>query len=70
MSKKIVAYCGFDDKSRNGYLKWDRSYLGMTDAQKLQFITSVVDELLDEHEFLVRLIDNQGKPLVGLRLPQ
>ncbi len=70
MSKKVIAYCGFDDQSRSGYLKWNREYLGLTDAQKLEFLADTINELIAEHRFLMRVIGNLKTASRGLELPQ
>ena len=70
MSKKIIAYCGFESDSRDGYVKWDRAYLEMTDAQRLEFLTDVINELASEHRFLIRVIGNLETSSTGLRRPQ
>ncbi len=70
MSKKIIAYCGFEAKSRDGYVKWDRAYLEMTDAQRLEFLTDVINELVGEHRFLMRVVNNLKTASKGLGLPQ
>ena len=70
MSKKIIAYCGFEPDSRNGYVKWDKDYLQMTDAERLEFLTDVINELISEHQFLMRVIGNLKTASKGLGLPQ
>lgn len=70
MSKKIVAYCGFNEKSRSGYIKLDREYLALTDAQKLEFLTDVINEMITEHQFVMRVIGNVKTVSKGLTLPQ
>lgn len=70
MAKKIVAYCGIEDDSWDGYLKWDKNYLEMSHAQKLKFVTDVINELAVEHRFLIRIIDNLKTASKGLGLPQ
>ena len=70
MSKKIIAYCGFEPNSRNGYVKWDKDYLQMTDAERLEFLTDVINELISEHQFLMRVIGNLKTASRGLGLPQ
>jgi hypothetical protein len=70
MSKKIIAYCGFNPDSRSGYVKWDRDYLGLTDAQKLEFVTDTINELMREHQFLVRVVSNLKTSSAGQGLAQ
>jgi hypothetical protein len=68
--KKIVAYCGFNPDTRNGYIKWDREYLGMTDSEKLEFVTDTINELIREHQFLVRVVNNLRTSSAGQGLAQ
>ena len=70
MSKKIIAFAGFDPTDRTGYIKWDRSYLGLTDAQKLEFLTDVINELVTEHNFVSKVIGNLKNASAGQTLPQ
>lgn len=70
MAKKIVAYCGFDPVTRDGYVKWDKDYLELTDAQKLSLLTDVINELIHEHRFLMMTIDNLRNASAGQGLPQ
>ena len=70
MAKKITAYCGFDQGSRSGYVRWSKEYLQMTDAQRLEFLTDVINHLVHEHKFRMTVIDNLGTASTGLGLPQ
>ena len=70
MAKKITAYCGFDQDSRSGYVRWSKEYLQMTDAQRLEFLTDVINHLVHEHKFRMTVIDNLRTASTGLGLPQ
>lgn len=70
MSKEIIAYCGFDPDHREAYIKWSRAYLGLTDSQKLEFLTQVINELVHEHQFVMRIISNLKTSSAGQGLPQ
>lgn len=70
MSKEIIAYCGFESDHREAYIKWSRAYLGLTDAQKLEFLTDVINELVHEHQFVMRVIRNLKTSSRGQGLAQ
>ena len=70
MAKKITAYRGFDQGSRSGYVRWSKEYLQMTDAQRLEFLTDVINHLVHEHKFRMTVIDNLRTASTGLGLPQ
>lgn len=70
MTKKIVAYCGVEDDSLDGYLKWDKTYLAMSHMQKLKFVNDVILELEAEHRFLIRVISNLKTSSGGQGLAQ
>jgi hypothetical protein len=42
----------------------------MTDAQRLEFLTDVINELVVEHRFRMTVIGNLNTVATGLRLPQ
>lgn len=52
MSKKIVIYCGWDDKHESSYTKMPESYQSLTKQQKLILLTELVEELEHEKKFI------------------
>jgi len=57
MSKKIVIYCGVDNKHSAGYIKISESYRNLSSQQKIDLLTDLIDELTFEKNF-VNNLDN------------
>jgi hypothetical protein len=50
--KKVVAYCGFNFSNNSAYLRMPEAFWSQTDAQRLEIVNQLLEELTKEKEHL------------------
>ena len=60
--KKVVAYGGFNFANNSAYLRMPEAFWSQTDAQQLEIVNQLIDELTKEKEHLESICrpDAQG----------
>jgi hypothetical protein len=68
--KKIVFYCGVNDKTGDAYVRNAPEYLAMTNEERLNALTSIVAELCQEMVFVSEQLNTQETSLEGPKTAQ
>ena len=51
--KKVVAYCGFNFSNNSAYLRMPEAFWSQTDAQRLEIVNQLLEELTKEKSYLI-----------------
>jgi len=68
--KKIVFYCGVNDKTGDAYVRNAPEYLAMNNKERFEALSSIVLELCQELKFVHEQIKTQETSLEGPATPQ
>jgi hypothetical protein len=63
--KKVVAYCGFNFSNNSAYLRMPEAFWSQTDAQQLEIVNQLIDELTKEKEHLESICRPDAKDVIS-----